>query len=471
MLTSVPPIGVPGPGISARPGHRTGRRARGTGRVDSRGMVIDPSGSRVANREVTTFRCSSGTSLACPHLHAEPRMVCRALPERCERGVDVVAEPAAVTGPAFDADADCRGAGRRDGLHGEVVGRTTHADGEDVGECDSGRLRLLVQPCPQCRHGEQQSGPFADGGHLVVRQLRQRLAQRPSYGLERSFPGRPGRHGGRHQGVVIVLQDDVFLGGEVAKEGRRRHLGRRGDLLAGGGVVPLADDQVQRGFLDRDPGPLLLELAKAGADVAYRGHGHAAMLSVSVERPAAAGIRQASAAPARSVPEATTSARSRPVVRACAADTPWPSRTSARAVATVASTAIPRAPPTWSAVLYRPLAAPLAVLSATAPSLGIAVAVRATNASPRPSPVTSSPGSREVQNDDRSESMPSHASRSSPFAQPTRPRTRTGRAPNRAAAAEPTPAARTSPPTSGRYDQPACIGEYPRTCCRCRETK
>src|SRR5690606_7272502 len=79
--------------------------------------------------------------------------------------------------------------------------------------------------------------------------------------------------------VVLVREDDVLLGGEVAEDGAGRDLGALGDLLDRGAVVPLFLDQVVGGLPDRHARLDLLPFAQAQLTgwSANRGscHGHA----------------------------------------------------------------------------------------------------------------------------------------------------------------------------------------------------
>jgi hypothetical protein len=47
----------------------------------------------------------------------------------------------------------------------------------------------------------------------------------------------------QEDGVVLVGQDEVLLGGEVAEDGAGSHLRRCGDLIDRGGVVALPLEQ------------------------------------------------------------------------------------------------------------------------------------------------------------------------------------------------------------------------------------
>ena len=78
-----------------------------------------------------------------------------------------------------------------------------------------------------------------------------------------------------HPDVHVVLQDQVFLGREVPEERARRHLGRRGDLLHGGGLVALLAEQPERVLPEGSTRPGLLPLAQAGTggSGSYRGRG------------------------------------------------------------------------------------------------------------------------------------------------------------------------------------------------------
>lgn len=62
-------------------------------------------------------------------------------------------------------------------------------------------------------------------------------------------------------GVIVVLENQVFFGREVAEEGALRHVGSVDDLLDGGGFIAALVKQSQRVALDGGTGLRLLSFA------------------------------------------------------------------------------------------------------------------------------------------------------------------------------------------------------------------
>lgn len=93
---------------------------------------------------------------------------------------------------------------------------------------------------------------------LFRRPLEGSAVQGPAKGGERGGDGadggdewlvaRPVGSDGIDEGVVLVVEHDVFSGGEVAVEGGRRCLGRFGDLLDGGVLVALGEEAERLGL-------------------------------------------------------------------------------------------------------------------------------------------------------------------------------------------------------------------------------
>ena len=99
------------------------------------------------------------------------------------------------------------------------------------------------------------------------------MERRPD-GCYRAQPGGLGTERVDPEEFHVVLQDDVFLGREIAEERARRHLGGLGDLLHRGGVVPLLTEKPERVLPDGSTRPGLLALPQPRpARVRQRAHG------------------------------------------------------------------------------------------------------------------------------------------------------------------------------------------------------
>src|SRR5438105_1944103 len=98
--------------------------------------------------------------------------------------------------------------------------------------------------------GQQQVALLVDGTGELVHRSEHRLAER--------FAGRTRRDQRGQDRVVAVPEDDVFLARKVVEEGARRDLHGGGDLLDGGRVVTLLEEEAGGLPLDGLPRPQLL---------------------------------------------------------------------------------------------------------------------------------------------------------------------------------------------------------------------
>ena len=158
----------------------------------------------------------------------------------------------------------------REGAHLEVVGERPEPLGERVGEhrhaapanCSSIRARSS---------GTVRASSWRWSSSRRWLGLRQKPRRRPRASTARIAATRPAQQLGGLVGdrrdqlrVELVEEDHVLLGREVAEERARRDLGRVGDLLHGGRLVPLLREQPQRVLPDGRRGSCLLSLAQSG---------------------------------------------------------------------------------------------------------------------------------------------------------------------------------------------------------------
>ena len=99
---------------------------------------------------------------------------------------------------------------------------------------------------------------------LLGAHLAQRLADDRPHGPPARVPRAAGCAGPRSAGVVLVLDDEVLLGREVAEERAGRDLRRGRDLVDRGRLVALLGEEAQRVLLDRPARLLLLALTQSG---------------------------------------------------------------------------------------------------------------------------------------------------------------------------------------------------------------
>src|SRR5579872_251693 len=123
---------------------------------------------------------------------------------------------------------------------------------------------LVHRPRPDLGHGHGEPGRLPDDIQVGAGVGGEHLPGGRAYRGDRAQPGRLLLERRDHPGVHVVLQDQVFLGREVPEERARRHLGRRGDLLHGGGLVALFPEQPERVLPQGSTRPGLLPLAQAG---------------------------------------------------------------------------------------------------------------------------------------------------------------------------------------------------------------
>src|SRR5215471_14747587 len=103
-------------------------------------------------------------------------------------------------------------------------------------------------------------------------------ADRGAQGGDRPHVRRLGQEHIHPQQFHVDLQDDVFLGGEIAEERARGHLGGLGDLLHRGLVVPLLTEKPERVLPDGSTRPGLLTLPQPRPAYCVRRHAHGAIL-------------------------------------------------------------------------------------------------------------------------------------------------------------------------------------------------
>src|ERR1019366_7716454 len=99
---------------------------------------------------------------------------------------------------------------------------------------------------------------------FVLAEPAEDFAERAADRLDRAEAGWLGAERLDDERVVVVGEDEVLFGGEVAEAGGRHDLGRLGDLLDRGGLVALLAEQPQGLVLDGGPGLGLLAFPEAG---------------------------------------------------------------------------------------------------------------------------------------------------------------------------------------------------------------
>ncbi len=177
-------------------------------------------------------------------------------------------------------------------LDREVAGGPARPVGDRLRDDLAGPGELLQHPGPYGWDRHRQFHGLAQLRQVVRPQPGEGGAERGPHGGEGAEAGGLAPEDLHEEQVHVVLQDDVFLGGEIAEERARRHLGGLGDLLHRGGVVPLLAEKPERVLPDGSTRPGLLPLpqprpacarlpGRAGAGHLGRGvrqHAHGAIL-------------------------------------------------------------------------------------------------------------------------------------------------------------------------------------------------
>ena len=146
----------------------------------------------------------------------------------------------------------------------QVRGGAVQAFGEQVGEHVRGDEHVVHRAGPDLGDGVAQAGSFEGLGLVGGGDLEYGVGDGGAEGLQDREVGRLRAEGGGEQRVVVVGEDQVFLGREVAVQRARGHVGRGGDLLHGGGAVAGLAEQAERMPLDRGTRLRLLAFPEAG---------------------------------------------------------------------------------------------------------------------------------------------------------------------------------------------------------------
>jgi two-component system, OmpR family, phosphate regulon sensor histidine kinase PhoR len=195
-----------------------------------------------------------------------------------QAALEPVAEPGQVTGlvePGGHRDTDDGPGERPDREVAPVLpGPLRHRLRDDLG----GPGELRQHPGLDGGHRDGHVHGFPQLGKLRRAHAVEGRVDRGAQRRDRPHVGRLAQEHVHPEQFHVVLQDDIFLGGEIPEKRARGHLGGLGDLLHRGGVVPLRPDKPERVLPDGSTRSGLLALPQGGPGRGVRQHAHGEIL-------------------------------------------------------------------------------------------------------------------------------------------------------------------------------------------------